>query len=70
MLGDHQPATIVSGGADAGHDVAITIISRDSAVLERIDSWGLAHGPRPVGNAPVWLMDAFRDRFLTAWGPR
>jgi hypothetical protein len=25
---------------------------------------------RPHPNAPVWPMDAFRDRFLTAYGPQ
>ena len=25
---------------------------------------------RPGPHAPVWPMDAFRDRFLTAYGPR
>jgi hypothetical protein len=53
MLGDHQPATIVSG-PDAGHDVPIAITTRDHGVLD----------------APVWRMDAFRDRFLAAYGSR
>jgi hypothetical protein len=69
MLGDHQPATIVSG-AGAGHDVPISIISRDSAVVDQIGSWGWDDGLRPGEHAPVWPMDAFRDHFLTAYGPR
>ena len=68
MLGDHQPATIVSG-TGASHDVPITIIAHDPAVLSRINSWGWQDGLRPAANAPVWPMDAFRDRFLTAYGP-
>ena len=33
VLGDHQPATIVSGDG-AGHDVPVSIISKDPAVLD------------------------------------
>ena len=67
LLGDHQPASIVSG-ADATHDVPITIIARDPAVLDRIAPWGWDEGMRPAPDAPLWRMDAFRDRFLTAFG--
>jgi len=68
MLGDHQPATIVSGH-DASHDVPISIIAHDPAVLDRIASWGWQDGLRPGPTAPVWPMDTFRDRFLAAFGP-
>jgi hypothetical protein len=67
LLGDHQPATIVSG-QDAGRDVPIAIISRDPAVLDTISGWGWNEGLRPKPEAPVWRMDAFRDRFLAAYG--
>ena len=69
VLGDHQPATVVSG-AEAPHDVPITVIARDPAVLGRIAGWGWQTGLRPSPAAPVWRMDAFRDRFLAAYGPR
>jgi phosphatidylglycerophosphate synthase len=65
-LGDHQPATVVSG-ADAGHDVPVTVLARDPAVLERIEAWGWQDGLRPADDAPVWRMDAFRDQFLAAY---
>lgn len=68
LLGDHQPATIVSG-RDAGHDVPIAIVARDPAVLDRISDWGWTEGLRPAPDAPVGRMDTFRDRFLTAYGP-
>jgi len=68
MLGDHQPATIVSGSA-AGHDVPVTVLARDPAVLHRIGSWHWQAGMRPHPDSPVWRMDAFRDRFLTSFGP-
>ncbi|MGH3459243.1 sulfatase-like hydrolase/transferase [Aeromicrobium sp.] len=67
MLGDHQPATIVSG-EDAGRDVPIAIVSRDPAVLDAVSDWGWDDGLRPEPEAPVWRMDVFRDRFLAAFG--
>ena len=67
MLGDHQPATIVSGEG-AGRDVPISVLSRDTDVLDAISGWGWDEGLRPESDAPVWRMDAFRDRFLAAYG--
>ncbi len=32
--------------------------------------WGWQDGMRPGPDAPVWPMDAFRNRFLTAYGPQ
>jgi hypothetical protein len=66
-VGDHQPAAVVSG-PEATHDVPITIIARDPDVLSRIASWGWQPGMLPNSSAPVWPMDAFRDRFMTAYG--
>lgn len=68
FLGDHQPAPIVVGD-NASHDVPITIVAKDPAALERIASWGWTDGVEPAPQAPVWPMNAFRDRFLTAFGP-
>ncbi|WP_372495158.1 sulfatase-like hydrolase/transferase [Micromonospora phytophila] len=68
FLGDHQPAPVITG-QNASHDVPITIITRDRAVLDRISGWGWQDGLKPGPQAPVWRMDAFRDRFLTAFGP-
>jgi hypothetical protein len=69
LLGDHQPATIVSGHG-ASRDVPITIIAHDPAVMNRISSWGWQDGMRPDPQATVWPMDTFRDRFLAAYGPQ
>jgi hypothetical protein len=68
MLGDHQPATIVSG-TDPGRDVPITVIAQDPAVMGRIADWGWDAGLRPSDDAPVWRMDAFRDQLLASFGP-
>jgi hypothetical protein len=69
FLGDHQPAPIVVG-ATAGHDVPISIVARDPKVLDRVAGWGWTAGLEPDPAAPVWPMNAFRDRFLTAFGPQ
>ncbi|NUT36981.1 MAG: sulfatase [Hamadaea sp.] len=66
FLGDHQPSPGVTG-PDAGRDVPITIVARDPAMLDRIAGWGWSDGLRPTTAAPVWRMDEFRDRFLTAY---
>jgi hypothetical protein len=67
MLGDHQPFSVVTG-ADTSHDVPVSILARDPTVLSRTDSWSFTPGLKPAAGAPVWPMDAFRDRFLTAFG--
>ena len=67
VLGDHQPAMMVSG-QDATHNVPISVIAHDPAVMRRIAGWGWVDGMRPHANAPTWPMSAFRDRFLGAFG--
>ena len=66
VLGDHQPLPIVSG-TNSNHDVPISIISHDPAVLKDIAGWDWSDGLRPSPNAPVWPMNAFRNRFFTAF---
>ena len=69
VLGDHQPSTVVTGlGPDLSHDVPISVIAHDPAVLDQIAGWGWEDDLRPSPQAPVWPMDAFRDRFLSAFG--
>ena len=67
FLGDHEPAPFITGEG-AGKDVPITIVARDPAVLEQISGWGWQEGIKPGPQNPVWPMDAFRDRFLGAFG--
>jgi phosphatidylglycerophosphate synthase len=68
VLGDHQPSTIVTGlHPELSHDVPISIIAHDPAVLDQVAGWGWEDGLRPSPQAPVWPMSAFRDRFLTAF---
>lgn len=69
LLGDHQPASIVSG-YDADHEVPISIIASDQRVLDRIADWHWQPGLLPDDQAPVWRMDTVRDRLLQAYtGP-
>jgi hypothetical protein len=67
IFGDHQASAIVSG-QDATHDVPISIVAKDPAVLSAISSWDWQNGLHPNEQAPTWPMSAFRDKFLTAYG--
>ncbi|MFJ9588074.1 sulfatase-like hydrolase/transferase [Streptomyces acidicola] len=69
FLGDHQPMARVSGNG-ASHDVPVTIVAHDQKVLDRVSDWGWSDGLKPTEDAPVWRMDRFRNRFLTAYGPQ
>ena len=61
------PARTTVSGTGA-NDVPISLVAHDPAVLDRIASWGWQDGLLPSPTAPVWPMDAFRDRFLDAFG--
>jgi phosphatidylglycerophosphate synthase len=66
VLGDHQPAKIITG-ENPSHDVPISVIAHDPKVLDKISGWGWQDGLRPSPQAPVWPMDAFRNRFFSAF---
>jgi hypothetical protein len=68
FLGDHQPVPTVTGGRNASKDVPISIVARDDKVLDKVNDWGWDKGLKPSHKAPVWRMDKFRDRFMTAYG--
>ncbi|MGX7826489.1 sulfatase-like hydrolase/transferase [Actinokineospora sp. 24-640] len=68
MLGDHQPATAVTGGTSS-RDAPIAIATRDTQVLSRLAHWQWTPGLRPDPGSPVWPMNAFRDEFLAAFSP-
>ena len=69
VVGDEQPLAIVSG-QQASREVPISIIAHDPSVLKRVGAWDWQSGLLPSPRAPVWGASAFRDRFLTAYGPR
>jgi hypothetical protein len=66
VLGDHQPATFVSGDEE-NRDVPVHFIG-DRATLESIEGWSFDEGAIPSARAPVWRMDTFRKRFVDAFG--
>jgi phosphatidylglycerophosphate synthase len=66
VLGDHQPSRVVS--YRPGHEVPVSIIAHDPAVMRRIAGWGWTEGMRPQPSAPLWPMSAFRNRFFGAFG--
>ncbi|WP_431729710.1 sulfatase-like hydrolase/transferase [Verrucosispora sp. TAA-831] len=68
IVGDHQPAPVVTG-ENPSPDVPIHIVAKDPAVFAQIEDWKWQEGLTPDADAPVWRMDTFRDRFLTAFGP-
>ncbi len=67
MLGDHQPASVVSGT-----NPRTTCRSRSSRTTRPCSTGSAAGagppGLRPADDAPVWPMDAFRNKFLAAFG--
>ncbi|SMC64497.1 Phosphoglycerol transferase MdoB [Fulvimarina manganoxydans] len=65
VLGDHQPASIITG-PDASRDVPIHVIADDPAVLNRIADWGFARGMIPPEGPAAFRMDDFRERFTRA----
>jgi hypothetical protein len=67
VLGDHQPSRVASGYRP-GHDVPISVIAHDPAVMQQIAGWDWVDGMRPTSVAPTWPMSAFRNRFFTAFG--
>ncbi|MFF6784637.1 sulfatase [Streptomyces sp. NPDC012510] len=69
FLGDHQPNRTVTGD-NPSHDVPVSVVAQDPEVLEKISDWGWTDGLKPADDTPVWRMDKFRDRFMTAFGPQ
>jgi phosphatidylglycerophosphate synthase len=69
VLGDHQPNAAVSGNG-ASHDVPVSLIAHDPAVLRHISRWGWTSGLQPATTTPTVPMNEFRDRFLAAFGSR
>ena len=53
---------------EEGRNTLADPAAHDPAVLNQIAGWGWTVGMRPDPQAPVWPMNAFRDRFLAAFG--
>lgn len=63
ILGDHQPAPIVTG-SDASRSVPIHIISRDKALVDRFQAEGFSSGMTPAADLPEPPMDTMRERLV------
>lgn len=63
ILGDHQPAPIITG-KDASRAVPIHVISRDRALIDRFTGQGFGPGMTPAADAPEPRMDAMRDLLI------
>ena len=68
VLGDHQPAPIVTGDTGqlkiGSRDVPIHLIARDAKVIDAVAHWQWTPGMLPTADAPVWRMDELRDRLI------
>lgn len=68
ILGDHQPAPLITGG-DTSRDVPVSIVAGDPSLLAALDGWHWTPSMLPAADAPVWPMQVFRERFVTAFTP-
>ena len=64
VLGDHQAAGFIA--TQASRDVPVHLIGPPDLV-DRAAAWGWSRGLIPGEDAPVWRMDAVRDRILTTF---
>lgn len=67
LVGDHQPSAFVNEG-HGDMSVPVHLIG-PPGLLARVSPWGWSDGLLPANDAPVWPMQALRDRFLIAFGP-
>lgn len=63
ILGDHQPMPFVTDNTE-NRDVLVHLVARDPTVLEAAAGWAWTPGMLPASDAPVWRMDAVRDRVI------
>ncbi|WP_244314178.1 alkaline phosphatase family protein [Pannonibacter tanglangensis] len=63
ILGDHQPAALVTG-PDASRAVPVHVISRDAGLVARFSADGFRPGLVPAADAPELPMDRLRGRLL------
>ena len=68
ILGDHQPASVITG-EEASRDVPVHIIGSPE-MIEQLSSWEWTEGLVPASSLPPMRMDLFRERFLRTFsGP-
>lgn len=65
VIGDHQPVASVSG-ANASWDVPVHVVTRDAALLQRLQGAGFVPGLSP-GDAPIGAMHELTGVLLAAF---
>ena len=66
ILGDHQPARLITGETD-NRDVPVHIISDDREIVDKLaDALGFTPGMTPAGDAVAERMSVFRGRVAEA----
>lgn len=66
LLGDHQPASIVTGEG-ASRDVPMHIVTGNPDLLKRLDGWSWEKGMIPQPSTPVYRMDEFRQKLVESF---
>ncbi|MDQ0137998.1 hypothetical protein J2T08_005942 [Neorhizobium galegae] len=66
LLGDHQPASIVTGEG-ASRDVPMHIVTGNPDLLKRLDRWNWQKGMIPQPSTPVYRMDEFRRKLVESF---
>jgi len=67
IVGDHQPAPLITG-TEATRHVPVHLIA-PPGVAAKARGWDWVKGVVPGDGAPVWRMDAMRGRFVDAFAP-
>jgi hypothetical protein len=68
VLGDHEPAALITGDENA-RTVPIHLIATDQHLLQPFLDWGFAPGMLPRPDAPVHPMKRFRNHLITSFSP-
>ena len=66
LVGDHQPAPIVTGEG-ASRDVPMHIVTGNPELLKRLDGWNWQKGMIPLHGTPVYRMDEFRRKLVDSF---
>ncbi|MCQ1855321.1 sulfatase-like hydrolase/transferase [Neorhizobium galegae] len=66
LLGDHQPASIVTGEG-ASRDAPMHIVTGNPDLLKRLDGWNWQKGMIPLPSTPVYRMDEFRRKLVESF---
>jgi hypothetical protein len=66
ILGDHQPAPLVTG-ADTNRDVPVHFITADQSIMDNIENWQWTPGLIPDEHALVKPMSELKDQWIQSF---